>query len=174
VDYSKLASLEGQFLRVVHPETLADNSQRIRGRSVLLGDASEPQHRDHFNIGDLHPEPLSGVYLHACAVLTAAGAPLVELTAAAAAGLDVAFASAIAALIFFAAYKRPRQNWPLLIVCGLSIATGWLVSIAFIRFGRIVWMDLAPLTAGLFLYALVAGRVFRVAFDGNPSDRGRA
>ena len=167
IDYSPLKSLENQFLSVVRVGTLTDNKLKFRDRMILVGDASEPQHPDHFNIGDLHPQPLAGIYLHACAAITALGSPLLELTRAGRFAGYLSFAlvtmGAISAIrLSYSRHPSTAQvkvRWRYNTLTGVTILASWLFAAMFVSQTRVIWTDFTAVTAGLLLHLYLRHRL---------------
>jgi CHASE2 domain-containing sensor protein len=167
VDYSPLSALDAQTLGVVHTQTLDDNPEKIENRAILLGDASEPQHHDNFNVGDLHPQPLGGVYLHACAALTAQGNPLLELTHEGRLSIDIGVSLVIllviSAIRLFYSWHRPstevQVTWLYGCLTSVAILAACLFAVGLIRYTRVIWTDFTAVSLGLLFHLFLHHRV---------------
>jgi len=160
VDFGALHTFADGFSNVINVQSLTDNKQRIRDRIVLVGDASEPQPHDHFNVGNPRLRPIAGIYMHACATLTAMGDPILTLTYAGrvSAYLAAAILAAGGISVFLRCQLKGIQIHPfqskvhLTAVTLLAIVAMWLVAAIFSVSVHVVWTDFIAVTFGLLLY----------------------
>jgi len=159
INYSALGSLNLMKMTATGHEPIDQDTDKIQGHAVLLGDIHNFEGHDHFNLGLLHPRDVQGIFLHACGAITT-HAPLKELTGLGVFVIDflisVILVLAIAGFSFYA--HRPHcddPDWLFRQLLGCAIVLIIALAIVFIRGWGLVWTDF-----GMLVLALVAHFIF--------------
>jgi CHASE2 domain-containing sensor protein len=157
VDYSWLGAIRRQTTHLDDYKSAAD-LERLQGKTVLLGDVERATIKDAFVVPG-EPEPVPGVYLHACAAATLLQSPLYELRPAVRLTLDLVLALGVLCWLTWLRLRAPRMG-KTVAETSLPPAFG-LVAIAVIFTGlllarwRVFWPDLLIASVLLAIHPLV-------------------
>lgn len=147
VDYGPLESIE--TIRTTAAAVLenASQSQRLRGKVVLVGDATLGKATDTFLV-PARDQPYPGIFLHACAAYTLIKAPLYELTGKGHVAIDILLSVAIlAAIVLMGFHYRDKESRERAthrfqgFVTLLVVLAAIVIGVVFVRITRIMWDD---------------------------------
>jgi hypothetical protein len=165
VNYTKLEEIKKSTLREVSPASIAASRDLLKGKIVLIGDATRVE--DTFNVAGQVPT-IAGVYVLACVVYTLAVEPLYELNIPMRLFLDLSISIILMLIVELlrAHYvnKRPgsrffeARNKAIWIFILLVSLFGLLI----VRWTNIMWFDIPLIAGALLLHPKIEHRIDKV------------
>lgn len=155
VDYGALEGFDRYAVRAINRAGLLQNAQALKGKLVLVGDASL-NHQDLHSVPDRR-QPVPGVFIHASAAWTLRHAPIYELTPAGRITIDFVLASAIMLITFWSGPLVSRY-WPKLPEHQIEQRVSWwvcilafTVGVVLVHWTRVMWDDFIFVILGLLV-----------------------
>lgn len=122
--------------------------KQIYGKIVLIGYATRSESYDTVSIPG-EPDPVPGVYVHACAAATLAVKPLYEVKPLAGYSLSLFFSLAIATSVFKWKQMHSGRQISLVALEGLmtlvAVGVSLAISLAFVRWAGVLWLEVTSL-----------------------------
>jgi CHASE2 domain. len=166
VDYSAVDDLRTQTLAAVvsdHDVRLSSPPGGLIGKIVMLGNIQWDSTLDKYPVPPWQIVT-PGVYLHASAIYTLIEGPLLEITTAGRAVLDVFFAVGVLGIVWGLRmyYARQREvaahRMNVLFTC-LAVLAVFTLGYGFLQCTRILWLDFVLVSAALVIHSVIEGQL---------------
>jgi CHASE2 domain-containing sensor protein len=157
IDYAPLERIREDVLHTVEPEFYRDEADKIRNRTIVIGDTyheerrplAAPEKPDWFHPTGLD-EQIPGVFVHACAAATiAASKPIYQLTLLGRIFIDLLLAVIVLFLVKFSLWVRLRSKFDPahaehkfdLVYTIIAVIVVFVVGFLWVRITRLLWTD---------------------------------
>jgi len=146
--YSTLPQIENSKVFAEHilltDKQPADLHEKLRNKIVLIGDATRGESFDTVTVPD-EPDPVPGIYMHACAATTLISKPLYEINTTAGFVISFLISAAIAFFVFKRQAKYAGDEKRILAselrLVVLFIILTCLGALAAVAWGHVLWLQ---------------------------------
>ena len=147
--YSTLPAIENSRIPaedlLLHKKSATDLRKQLDGKIVLIGYATRLESFDTVSVPN-EPDPVPGIYMHACAATTLISKPLFEINAPAGFGLSFLISFAIAVCVFklrakFAEHEMKVLGYEFLLVVAAMLITCFLIAVPLVAHLGVLWLQ---------------------------------
>ncbi|PZP32811.1 MAG: hypothetical protein DI603_08995 [Roseateles depolymerans] len=164
VDYSFIDQMEREVLIKVTPDEVRKNGDRLRGRVVLLGNATD-EAGDKFPV-PIGPENRNGIFLHAVLASSLIAHPLYEFKHGTRLLLDAVISSLLVGAVVLLSKRTTDEDEEHAVETRVLLAAVAIVLVSGIIFliaSRIVWLDFLLVVFFLLVHPSAESRIKKVA-----------